>query len=59
VAVDEEDSADVKDFVVAELVGRQAEELPHHSQHRRLVLVKSEIEATNLKINNTLPRIVR
>jgi hypothetical protein len=47
VAVDEEDSADVKDFVVAELVRWQAEELTHHSQHRRLVLVESEIEASN------------
>ena len=44
VAVDEEDSADVEDLVVAELVRLQAEELTHHAQHRSLVLVKSEIK---------------
>jgi SOS-response transcriptional repressor LexA len=40
VTVDEEDAADVEDLVVAEVGRGQAEELPHHTQHRRLVLVQ-------------------
>lgn len=47
VAVDEEDAADVEDLVVAEVGRLEAEELPHHAEHRRLVLVQpNQVQST-------------
>ena len=48
VAVDEEDAADVEDLVVAEVGRLEAEELPHHAEHRRLVLVQpGQVQSTS------------